>query len=91
MARTLIISTISRHLVDAQRVNRDSRILKCYTTPCFGRGNSKKAHKGKGQTALITGASMGIGLDLAECFAKDGYDLILTARSEPALEMSPTG
>ncbi|HEX3810386.1 MAG TPA: SDR family oxidoreductase [Rhizomicrobium sp.] len=29
---------------------------------------------------------MGIGLDLAECFAKDGYDLILTARSEAALK-----
>jgi short-subunit dehydrogenase len=28
---------------------------------------------------------MGIGVDLAECYAKDGYDLILTARSEQAL------
>ncbi len=28
---------------------------------------------------------MGIGVDLAECFARDGYDLILTARSEPQL------
>jgi short-subunit dehydrogenase len=41
---------------------------------------------GKAQTALITGASMGIGVDLAECFARDGYDLILTARSEAALK-----
>jgi short-subunit dehydrogenase len=40
---------------------------------------------GSGQTALITGASGGIGLDLAECFARDGYDLILSARSESAL------
>jgi short-subunit dehydrogenase len=40
---------------------------------------------GDGQTALITGASYGIGLDLAECFAKDGYDLIMTARSADAL------
>jgi short-subunit dehydrogenase len=44
------------------------------------------AGKGSGQTALVTGASYGIGLDLAECFAKDGYDLILAARSESALK-----
>ena len=41
--------------------------------------------EGQGQTVLVTGASMGIGVDLAECFAKEGYDLILTARSEAAL------
>ena len=44
-----------------------------------------RKRKGEGQTVLVTGASMGIGVDLAECFAKDGYDLILTARSEAAL------
>jgi uncharacterized protein len=41
---------------------------------------------GEGQTALVTGASAGIGIDLAECFAKDGYSLILAARSENALK-----
>src|SRR5438552_1986718 len=44
------------------------------------------AKTGEGQTALVTGASGGIGLDLAECFAQDGYNLILTARSGGALK-----
>ncbi len=42
--------------------------------------------EGAGQTTLVTGASMGIGVDLAECVAKDGYDVILAARSEDALK-----
>src|SRR5438034_1047524 len=37
------------------------------------------------QTALITGASSGIGLDLAHLFANDGHDVILVARSEEKL------
>jgi short-subunit dehydrogenase len=45
------------------------------------------ARPGRGQTALVTGASGGIGVDLAECLARDGYDLILTARSEGLLEL----
>jgi len=38
------------------------------------------------QTALITGASLGIGLELARLFARDGNDLILVARSESKLQ-----
>ncbi|MBL4655187.1 MAG: SDR family oxidoreductase [Bacteroidia bacterium] len=37
------------------------------------------------QTALITGASNGIGLELAKLLAQDNIDLVLTARSEDKL------
>ena len=38
------------------------------------------------ETVLITGASSGIGLELARCFAKDGSRLILVALNSAALE-----
>ncbi len=38
------------------------------------------------ETVLITGASSGIGLELAKCFAADGSRLILVARNTEALE-----
>lgn len=40
--------------------------------------------------ALITGSSRGIGLCLAQRFAADGYDLILVARDQAALEALAT-
>lgn len=36
--------------------------------------------------AIVTGASSGIGRDLAELFARDGHDLILVARRQDALD-----
>ncbi len=44
-----------------------------------------RARVGDAQTALVTGSSAGIGVDLAECFARNGYNLILAARTGSAL------
>jgi uncharacterized protein len=45
----------------------------------------KKQMKGR-KTALITGASEGIGFELTRLFAKDGYDLILAARNKKKMD-----
>lgn len=40
----------------------------------------------KEQTVLVTGATSGIGLELAKLFAKDGYDIVNVARDEAKLK-----
>jgi short-subunit dehydrogenase len=40
----------------------------------------------RGKTALITGASSGIGYELTKLFARDGYNLVLVARDETRLQ-----
>jgi hypothetical protein len=47
---------------------------------------SSQSQKTQRQTALITGASSGIGLDFAHLFAEGGHDVVLVARGEQKLQ-----
>jgi short-subunit dehydrogenase len=49
-----------------------------------GTGNGKSS--GTKKTALVTGASAGLGLELAQLFAQDGHDVVLVARRKAELE-----
>src|SRR5262245_53582571 len=55
-----------------------------YAPALPGRGRSHMA--GTRGTALITGASAGLGTEFVWLFAKEGYDVVLVARRREKLE-----
>lgn len=46
---------------------------------------NRRERPGHGRSVLVTGASSGIGYELAMLFARDGHDLVLVARNKPRL------
>lgn len=49
---------------------------------------SSRTSTGKGKTAIVTGATSGIGKAFAHEFARQGYDLIITGRRKSLIEMT---
>lgn len=52
--------------------------------------STRSAEIGSRRTALVTGASRGIGYELTKLFARDGYDVVLVARSHDRLQQIGT-
>ncbi|MGJ4942042.1 SDR family NAD(P)-dependent oxidoreductase [Bradyrhizobium sp. HKCCYLS1011] len=53
----------------------------------FANSHKENVVASQGQFAIVTGASTGIGLELARCCAEDGFDLLIVA-DEPEIEQA---
>src|SRR3546814_15899303 len=64
---------------------KTSRKIRMKGPMWFGPPNDRRIFMADRPLAIVTGASTGIGLELAKCCAGDGYDLIIAA-NEPEIE-----
>ncbi len=85
IARMGISSTL---VVVATYCHIDSRYLFSYIQACSAIIQIDESSQGVDfmKTALITGASSGIGLEMSYRFAEDGYQLVLVSRNRNTLE-----
>jgi len=78
--------TYIRHTRHTNHSTKDNPKRRGRVSPLPFNDNIIKQNKGEKMKALITGASSGIGRDMARYLSKLGYDLVIVARSQDKLE-----
>ncbi|WP_433916312.1 SDR family NAD(P)-dependent oxidoreductase [Streptomyces sp. NBC_01744] len=85
-----LLSPPDRPVTRCARRGPSTRLTACRSTP----GSSENPHDGAttttdllaGKTILITGASSGIGESSAHLFAREGANVVVTARRKPEFD-----